>query len=67
MEISPRPVRSVTQSGGGERPPGLALIATPFEAMGLKHTVDSSRPSIEFNRRYDEVALYLTIVESQGG
>lgn len=45
----------------------VALIATTFEAMGLRHTVDSPRPSIEFNRRYDEVALYLTIVESEGG
>ena len=54
----------------GDHEAMVALIATPFEAMGLKHTVDSSRPSIEFNRRYDEVALYLTIVtivESEGG
>ena len=45
----------------------VALIAPTFEAMGLRHAVDSSRPSIEFYRRYDEFVLYLPIVESEGG
>ena len=33
MEISLRPERSVTQSGGGERPP-LSRTSPPYEARG---------------------------------
>ena len=51
----------------GDHEAMVALIAPTFEAMGLRHAVDSSRPSIEFYRRYDEFVLYLPIVESKGG
>ncbi len=45
----------------------VSLIAPTFEAMGARHSVDSSRPSIEFYRRHDEIVLYLPIVESETG
>ena len=41
-----------------------SLIAHTFESMGVRHSVDSSRPSIEFYRRHDEFVLYLPVVES---
>ena len=44
-----------------------SLIAPTFKAMGARHSVDSSRPSIEFYRRHDEIVLYLPIVESETG
>ena len=42
----------------------VSLIAPTFESMGVRHSVDSSRPSIEFYRRHDEFVLYLPVVES---
>ena len=42
----------------------VSLIAPTFEAMGVRHSVDSSRPSIEFYRRHDEFVLYLPVTES---
>ena len=41
----------------------VALIAPTFEAMVARHSVDSSRPAIEFYRRHDEFVLYLPIAE----
>ena len=45
----------------------ITLIAPTFEAMRARHRVDSSRPSIEFYRRHDELVLYLPIAESEAG
>ena len=39
----------------------VALIAPTFDAMAARHSVDPSRPSIEFYRRHDEFVLYLPI------
>ena len=39
----------------------IALIAPTFDAMAARHSVDLSRPSIEFYRRHDEFVLYLPI------
>ena len=39
----------------------IALIAPTFDALAARHSVDSSRPAIEFYRRHDEFVLYLPI------
>ena len=44
----------------------VTLIAPTFEAMAARHSVDSSRPAIEFYRRHDEFVLYLPIAELGG-
>ncbi len=43
----------------------IALIGPTFEGMRARHPVDSSRPSIEFYRRHDEIVLYLPVSESE--
>ena len=45
----------------------ITLIAPTFEAMAARHSVDSSRPAIEFYRRHDEFVLYLPIAEPEAG
>ncbi len=45
----------------------IALIAPTFDAMAARHSVDSSRPSIEFYRRHDEFVLYLPITGPEAG
>ena len=45
----------------------IALIAPTFDAMAERHSVDLSRPSIEFYRRHDEFVLYLPIAEPEAG
>ena len=45
----------------------VSRIAPTFEALTSQHTVDPSRPSIEFYRRHNEFVLYLPVVESRGG
>jgi hypothetical protein len=45
----------------------ITLIAPTFEAMSARHSVDLSRPAIEFYRRHDEFVLYLPIAESEAG
>ena len=45
----------------------VALIAPTFEAMVARHSVDSSRPAIEFYRRHDEFVLDLPVAESEAG
>lgn len=39
----------------------IARIASTFDALGERHSVDPARPSIEFYRRSDEFVLYFPI------
>ena len=39
----------------------IARIASTFEALGERYSVDPTRPSIEFYRRGDEFVLYLPV------